>query len=151
MATILLHPLYYYYTTWNVILVCLHPWIHPYVNLLFSSFFVLVVGFFAVHLNHNFLKKDLNTITEDTYLRSFLLVAADVLFHVIPFIFILSKYKGYYSKKSNVYSIATSVLLIIIYMMLTDIKKVYNLTPLFITVLFIITYICYVFFLVKSV
>lgn len=133
-----LQPIHMYFTFWNFVFVCLHKWTHRHIDLLFTSMFVMIGGFFAVHLNHM-----LEQNNSDTYFYSFLLVLIDILFHTIPFVFIFIKYHSHYKKLNSSYPVMISVLIVLVYILQVNIQQTYYIHQLFMTFVFILSFIAY--------
>lgn len=125
-----------FFTAWTVILVLFHHYTHAHFHLLAITFVVAVVGTYLTHVNPKYfvMHIDDSKIVMTPPLSYYL----NVLFHVVPFLFILFKYGPYYYKLINMKNmnrhayyimlLNTSVL-VITYAILIDIPSRYNISP----------------------
>jgi hypothetical protein len=102
-----------YFTFINLVLIVFHKYTYKKINLLFTSFVCSIFGFMFFNICPGQFKVDLmgNHITvKKPWLR-----IADMLFHHLPLLFVLTLYLNYYRKNSFDVSFLTANLILLVY------------------------------------
>lgn len=132
-----------FFTFWSVLLVLFHPQVFKYVNLLYITFITMIIGLYLSFINpRRFVFYFEGERYEYNGAQKFIIV--DILFHILAFYFIWSRYAGYYTcleitDMKNIYAL----LIIIIYVVFTNIKKVYGVAFLELFFVFLVANILY--------
>ncbi len=118
--------LYKFFTLWVVLLVLFNKYTYKYVNLEYLTFITLIVGLYLSYINPKFYRfKILDKWYEiRKTCEKFFLV--DLLFHILTFYFVYKTYHNEYIKYDK--RTFSSLLLILVYYLLIDINKVYNIS-----------------------
>lgn len=133
-----------FFTTWVLVMCLLHHIVFDKVNLLLLSWITCIVGLYLSFINpRKFVFYFEGKRYEYTGLEKFFIV--DSMFHILVLYFIITHYGAYYSSlnlfsKQNV--IAISILLIYLYV--TNIKKVYGISVIEVASVSIVAGILYV-------
>lgn len=109
-----------YFTVWNLVLVICYKWTHKYVDVLLTSLVVVCMSFFFVHVHPRQMQVE-NTNT-NIVIKGWNLVLADMLFHIIPLLLVLTMWKP----PTTAIPIATAVCLMLAYVVANDVEKRYN-------------------------
>ena len=116
---------FYFFTNWSFIFSVFHRYTYKYVNLLYMSFITMFMGLYMSYINPRkfvFFFDDKRYIYEG--LHKFIL--CDMIFHILVFILIVGKYASYYQKHKSPGGILAVLGIMVIYMMIYDIEKVYG-------------------------
>jgi hypothetical protein len=132
-----------FFTFWNILLVAFHKYTRHYVDLLYLSFVVLVVGFYLSFINPaRFIFRFGEEKVYVTGLEKF--VFCDLLSHLLIFGYVL--YLTYSTKtlpRAGDVQLFVSILIIITYILIVDVKYVYGISLLEILVVFSIANLAY--------
>lgn len=112
----------FYFTNINLLLVLFSKYTHPYINLLFTCTFVLFGGLYISYINPGyfyFIDEFGNAHSIDAYKKFYI----DVLFHILPLIYIYITYNDYYSTNPG---IITAIIIIILYLCTVKIENIYK-------------------------
>lgn len=147
-----------YFTAWVFVLVVFHKWTFRFFNLMFLSLSVLVVSMYISYVDPKYFKYILirnkvstegnGTVTNVVYhIKGNTKIILDVIYHILPFIFVVWKYGLYYMKYDVAYSLSMSnaVLLIMIYIVLFNVEQVYDLNEyIFVSLvcMLVLVYLC---------
>jgi magnesium-transporting ATPase (P-type) len=131
-----------FYTTWNVIFVCLHTWLHSYINLLYSSFIALFIGLYISNVNP---RQYVVKVGKKTYtITGTKKIMVDLFFHILPFAFVYYIYRNYYKDNERLnQTLLTSIVIFIIYICSIDIEAIYGIPFTEFTILFAMANISY--------
>lgn len=123
MITDYLH-VFLFFTTWNVLLVTLHPITHKYVNLLYLSFITTMIGLYLSFVNpKRFVLRFGKTKYYYTGLEKFFIV--DITFHILVLVYVMYIYHVFYSLP-NWRETSGAILILIIYLCTINIQRVYG-------------------------
>ena len=93
-------------TIWNVFLVIAHRWTHPYIDLLLTSTVILFASTYLLYVSPGYFRLvvDWGSAAEGSTAAKPRVIASTslllhVLFHLVPFLFILFRYGSYYAKR----------------------------------------------------
>lgn len=113
-----------FFTTWCVLLVALHKNLYKNINLLYISFVTCVIGTYFSLYNPKYFEFEWKnkTYIVDGWKKFFL---AD-LTHIIPFLIIYCIYYKYYKTSKSILQNIHAFLILIIYLSLYNVQKVYN-------------------------
>lgn len=135
----------FYFTNWTVLLILLHKFSHKYFNLLFLSFFVLIVSTYVFYINNNFFPFSFRN--EVLGLYGTYKDLMHIIIHILPLAFILSKYGSYYILKKKIFhNILPTFLLIVIYLFFVNFTHLYMIGWKDVTLLFVVTMLTYLSF-----
>jgi hypothetical protein len=116
-----------FFTTWNVILVLFNKWTHRYVNLLYLSFITTFVGLYLSFVNpRRFVFRFGQQKYNFTGLEKFFIV--DITFHIFVFMYVLYLYHVhyYYAKPSMYNTTIIAFVLLLVYVSMINIRRVYG-------------------------
>lgn len=125
-----------YFTVWNVLLVIFHKYTHRYVDLLFTTTIVLVVGWGSIHLNTRYVYKEQQLVAKDVGI-----IVLDMLMHVIPFIFVCVYYRKFYA--SQIIPACTAIVILLVYVVWADVERLYSLSQWTLAFLFCVGFLFY--------
>lgn len=132
-----------FFTFWNILLVIFHKYTSQYVDLLYLSFIVLVVGLYLSFINPaKFMLRFGEKKVYFTGLEKF--VFCDLLSHSLVFVYVL--YLTYGTKKllrAGDVQLFVSIMIIVAYIILVNVKYVYGISLLEILVVFSIANLAY--------
>lgn len=136
----------YYLTTWAFLLFLLHSIIHPYVDLLFLSTTVFIVGTFIFFINPGICKVNLykekgkeREYQPSKQLASGWVLLVHTMFHVLPFILIVLMYRKYYRTRKFSSCTVVSICIILLYLSLVNINNIYDISDIAIATYFAIS------------
>lgn len=109
-------------TTINFLLVIFSPYVYKYIDLLFLSLCVCIIGLYISYFSPGYFILPINNY-ENVIVTGFSKFILDMLFHIIPLLYVYIVYNNYYSKHFN---IASALILIIVYSIFFDIEEIYN-------------------------
>lgn len=114
----------YFFTTWNIILVCFHKYTYKKVNLLFTSFVILITSLYISYIKPKYylFKFDNKDYVFEGNNKLFLI---DLPMHIGIFVFIYLTYYKYYKKNTS--TILITICFILFYFTFFDTEKIYNL------------------------
>jgi hypothetical protein len=131
-----------FFTTWNVLLVLFHRYTYKFIDLLYLSYLTLMIGLYLSFVNP---KRFIFRFGDKRYnfngINKFLVV--DLFFHILVFLFVYLTYFSYYHQQSCDSSLLNTFAIIIMYVCVVDIKKVYGITFLEFLIVFAITNLLY--------
>lgn len=114
-----------YFTVWCLLLVIFSKTTHVYLDLLMTSLFVLVCGSYLTYVFPRSVKFRFcgHAMTIEGWKLRFL----DVITHVLPFLYIAWTYGGHYIRcDTSLFPILNLCLLVLLYVSLFDVFKVYG-------------------------
>jgi hypothetical protein len=114
--------LFRYLSVYVVALVAFAHVTHRWVNLLFLTTFVLVCVTYIAHVRPGYLKIG----SRGKKLDGAALVAVDLLFHWVPWAWVLWRYGKYYRKNAWGLETTVAVLVILFYIMTVDVSATYD-------------------------
>ena len=132
----------FYLTSINFLLVIFSHFTHKYINLLFTSLFVFMGGMYVSYINPGYFIQ-IGENNEKKEIFGFQKFIYDSVFHVLPLVYVFIMYRKYYSLNP---SITSAIILIILYLCLVDVKKIYNTDENVIGLLFISLILFYSYF-----
>jgi hypothetical protein len=114
-----------YFTIINLIFILFSRYIYKYINLLLTTIVVSIIGsiFFWLCPKEFNLKINKNI---SIVFNGDLLKTIDILFHQIPLIYILYNYYNYYKKDPFNMSFFNSLLILIIYLSISNLDNLYG-------------------------
>ena len=105
-----------FFTTWNIIFIMLHPIIHEYIDVLFTSLATLIIStYFVIVKGNHFHIYFRDT---DYHVNTIIVQAIHFILHIIPFVVILVLERNY---KMDYVRMITTLLLMYIYMLVIDV------------------------------
>lgn len=110
-----------YLTSINFILVLFSKYTHTYIDLLFLSLFVCIIGLYISHISPGYLLVYSNN--QIHVVTGYPKLLLDIVFHILPLIYVFAVYNNYYAVHSNVTS---ALILIFTYAVIIDIKIIYD-------------------------
>ena len=112
-----------FFTTWSTILTVLHMYTSAAFNLVYMTWIVLVVGLYFSFINPRKFVVYMNDGKRITFngIQKFFIV--DLVFHILMFWYAWSLYGA---KKQSLATYLNVILLMLIYLSLVDVKKVYG-------------------------
>lgn len=114
-----------YFTLWCLLLVCFSSHTHMYVDLLLTSSFVLLCGSYLTYVYPRRVKFMFNG--ETFTIVGWKLNLIDLLFHVLPFMYIVWRYGEYYIKsEKTIPPLLNSLLVALLYVSTFDVFEVYG-------------------------
>jgi hypothetical protein len=129
-----------FFTTWSVCLVIFHRYTYKYINLVLITMFAFFGGFY---LSFVYPKAYYLYDGEKEYkIQGWTRFIIDILFHVIPYMFILSRYVHYYKLFDN--QTISAFALIMIYVILIPSNYVYKISSMEIFKIYMIVVILFV-------
>lgn len=113
-----------FFTTWVVLLLVFHDYTHRYIDLFFLTFVTLFCGLYVSLVSP---RKYSFVLFGDTYFLTGIdrFFAVDIVFHIIAFIFVYSRYHSYYTPASIDGKFLSALLIIAAYLILVDAKRQY--------------------------
>jgi hypothetical protein len=130
-----------YLTNLSLILVLIAPYIYKYIDLLFLSLFVCVGGLYVSYLNPGIVVIE---VQDNVYeINGVFKIIFDVILHVLPLLYILTRYGEYYKSNPN---IIPSLIIILVYISCFDIASLYKTNTNVIGLIFILCIIFYSFY-----
>lgn len=115
----------YFFTTWNVILVLFHKYTHKIINLLFTSFVVLIISMYISYINPKYYLFKFDN-KEYVFKGNNKLFLIDLPMHIGVFVFIYLIYYKYY-KKNNL-TIPITICFLLFYFVFFNTPKIYNIS-----------------------
>lgn len=112
---------FYFLTFINFFLVLIAPLIYKYIDLFFLSIVVCVIGLYVSHISPGYVSVLYKG--EQYVLKTGCKVFLDLLFHILPVIYIFIRYQDYYKDNANIF---TALLVILVYVSIMDIDYLYN-------------------------
>lgn len=117
--------IYLFFTFWLIILTLFHKYVYKYINLLYLSFLTLIIGSYMSYINPREFKFIL--FNESYKLESGdKLIIIDLFAHLLIFVYIYSLYYKYYTPFRVDIPLLLSILVLLIYTFLINIKNLYN-------------------------
>lgn len=114
-----------FFTTWMVIFVIFHRYVYKHINLLYLSFITLICGLYFSFVNpRKFVIYIDNVRYEYNGVQKFIIV--DMFFHVSVFAYIYCMYSSYYKNVIDS-KLLLSVIILMLYLFLVNVKKTYGL------------------------
>lgn len=132
-------------TNISFVLVLLAPFIYQYIDLLFLTFFVCIGGLYISYVNPGVIRYSFNE--HDYEIKGVFKVFLDIFLHVLPFLYILTRYGEFYKSNPN---IIPPIILVLVYISCIDIKYVYQTNTDAIGLIFILCIIFYAFYTRKK-
>lgn len=125
----------YLFTFWVIILCIFDEYTHKYVNLLYLTFVTLVIGMYIsyVHPRYFHYPIDNDVIKFEGFTKFYII---DLFSHIIPFIYIVYKYKSYYSSISLA-DMPFTFLILIMYYILLNTETIYGINKQELVLLFV--------------
>lgn len=117
--------LFLYFTTWNCILVALFPLVDPYIDLVFTSFTVLVISSYFVYVRPGYIEVTLRDRTK-WRIQGLLLQALHAVFHILPFALVILWLKPCYRVRYD--KLFTTMAIMYIFMIVVNVEKLYKIT-----------------------
>lgn len=117
------------FTTWNLLLVLFHKWTFKYIDLLFTTVVTMLIGFCITHFSPGYSSEfvvDFDKHGDPIRIHGWHAVAIDVVFHVLPFVFVYTVYGAHYKRMANYAPTMVAVLVLGAYLLLFDIERVYG-------------------------
>lgn len=133
-----------FFTTWLLILVIFHKYVHPYVNLLLLAFVTATIGLYFSFINpRRFVFYMQGERYEYTGLEKFIIV--DMFFHLLVLYFVWSMYGPYYMSQDTwtYHGTWAAFGLLALYALITNIKRIYGVSFIETISVFIIALIAY--------
>ena len=132
-------------TNISFVLVLLAPFVYQYIDLLFLTFFVCIGGLYISYVNPG---KIHFTFENQVYeIKGIFKVFLDIYLHVLPFLYILTRYGEFYKSNPN---IIPAIILVLVYISCIDIGFVYQTNTDTIGLIFILCIIFYAFYTRKK-
>jgi hypothetical protein len=137
--------LYKFFTFWVVFLVLGNKYTYKYVNLEYLTFITLLIGLYLSYINPGYYRFKLLDKWYEIRNTCEKFILVDLLFHILTFYYVYKIYRNEYIKLDK--RIVISLLLIMIYYILIDIEKIYNISEKELMGVFVIVNIIYLLFL----
>ena len=127
----------YFLTSWSILFVILHTFTHKYIDLLYMTFIILVIGSYISFVRP---KKFVYKIDNEEIVFKGLhkLIVVDIFAHLLPFLFIYYKYRTYYMTRDFPLYDPITILIILSYFVLIDTNALYGVDKYEIFLLFIV-------------
>lgn len=132
-----------YLTTWSILLLLMHKYVHKYIDILLVATIVMVTGTYVSHVHP---KRFTLNYTKDTIIVDglFKILTADVL-HISLFVLALIWYGRFYVQNTNKLTpLMGAIALLIVYYIVNNPSKLYGIDNNEIASLFSIIILCYV-------
>jgi hypothetical protein len=125
----------YLFTFWTIVLCIFHEYTYKYFNLLYLTFIVFIAGLYISYVNPKYYIYEVNneTIVFDGFSKFYVI---DIFCHTLPFLYIYYVYGTYYTSKSLL-DFPLTILLILLFLIILNAKKVYGLTQQEVILLYI--------------
>lgn len=114
----------YFFTTWNIILVIFHKYIYNKINLLFTSFVILITSLYISYINPKYYLFEFNN-KDYVFKENNKLFLIDLPMHIGIFIFIYLTYYKYYKKNNS--TLLLTFCFMFFYFVVFNTEKIYNL------------------------
>jgi hypothetical protein len=115
-----------FFTFWMVFLIVFHHYTYKYVNLLYLSYVTLICGLYLSFINpRRFVFYFEGVRYEYTGVQKFIIV--DLIFHILVFYFVYRRYASYYTSNYDM-RLLVSFIIVIIYALFNNIKKIYGIS-----------------------
>lgn len=135
-----------FFTTWSCVLTVLHKYTHSIIELRFMTFMVMLMGLYLSFINPRRFVVHFHDGSVVTFTGAEKFVAVDMFLHIGVFVYISSLYS---SKPFVLAKVVNTCILFIIYLSVTDVKRVYGVTLFEMTCVFLISYILFSLLLLK--
>ena len=131
-----------FFTTWVLILIIFHKYIHNYINLLYLSFITLICGLYLSFINP---RKFVFYFDGKKYIYNGIekFIIVDMFFHILVFYFVYTHYNIYYRTSGYDVKLIWALLIILLYVIFTNIKKIYGISFWEMGLVFVIANILY--------
>lgn len=128
----------FFFTTWNILLVVFHKYTSEYIDLLYLSFITMFIGLYLSLVNP---RKFVFRYDDKKYVfmgfQKFLMI--DIVFHIFIFLYVFFYIHESFSEKK----LLGSILILAVYIICINIKKVYGISIIEFIILFSIINILY--------
>lgn len=115
-----------FFTCWMIIMIIFHHYTHKYINLLYLSLVTMIGGLYLSFINpRKFIFYFEGVRYEYTGIQKFIIV--DLIFHILAFYFIYCRYSKYYTNMFDM-KFLISCIILFIYMLSYNIRKVYGIS-----------------------
>lgn len=130
---------FYCLTIINFLLVLFAPYVYKYIDLMFLSSCVCVIGLYISYISPGYF----NVPFEDNIrVTGITKIIIDFVFHVMPLIYVYIFYRDYYLKNLNINS---AIILVVLYAIFVDIEAIYNTNIEIVTILFLSIIVLYMY------
>ena len=115
--------LLFFFTTWNTIIILFHRYLYKSVNLIYLTYITCLIGTYLSLYNPGYFKVNISgeTIVIDGWKK---FIMADMV-HLLPFLFVYCMYYTHYKNEPGYVPMVNAMLLLLIYVILANIKKIY--------------------------
>jgi hypothetical protein len=125
-----------FFTTWNALIVLFHKYLYKSIHLVYLTYITCIIGTYLAHYNPKHFDFVLNG-------KQYRIEGWNLLFfadtaHFIPFLLVYCLYSKYYKKEFDSLQVVNAVILLLIYVILLNIKRVYGVSFKELCVVFII-------------
>ena len=117
--------LLFYFTTWNCILVCFFNIFDPYIDIVFTSFTVLIISSYFVYVRPRYIKVTSSDMNNDV-IQGIQLQVLHGIFHILPFALVVLWLKPCY--KVSYKKLFFTAVIVYVYMLTVNVEKLYNIT-----------------------
>ena len=113
-----------FFTTWNALIIIFHEYLYQSIHLKYLTFITCIVGTYLAYFN----PKHFDLIWQGKQYRveGWMKVLIADTAHFIPFLFVYCLYSQYYVKKYDSLQLLNAIILLMIYVVLLNIKRVYG-------------------------
>ena len=118
-----------YFTIWTLLCVILAPYIYQEIDLLLLTSTVLMVSTYLLYINPGHFRLVLNWDTDHMIYTSDVSWAGNIIhvvFHVLPWLYILFKYADYYLSRKPSSHTFFAIMLMFMYMYAVKLEEVYD-------------------------
>lgn len=125
----------YLFTFWVIVLCIFDEYTHKYVNLLYLTFITLIIGLYISYVHPRYFRYPIDdeTIRFEGFTKFYII---DLFSHIVPFIYILFKYKSYYASTSLI-DMPFTFLILSMYYILLNTETIYGISKQEVLILFI--------------
>jgi hypothetical protein len=113
-----------FFTTWNALIILFHKFLYQSIHLKYLTFITCILGTYLAYYN----PKHFEFLLQGKKYRveGWAKVLVVDTTHFIPFIFIYCLYHQYYETKFDILQLVNAIILLLIYVVLLNIKRVYS-------------------------
>jgi hypothetical protein len=125
-----------FFTTWNALIIIFHKYLYQSIHLKYLNFITCIVGTYLSYFN----PKHFDIVWQGKQYRveGWMKVLIADTTHFIPFLFVYCLYSQYYVKNFDSMQLLNAIILLMIYVVLLNIKRVYGVSFKELFVVFII-------------
>lgn len=136
--------LWKFLTFWSFVLCIAAPWVYKTIDLLLLSLFVLIAGTGIFFIKPGTVRVELCNGKTMEFRNGFDKALLNLVFHVLPFVMIYACYGRYYIEHSYNFATTISCFIIMLYTLTQDWERLYNASPEWNIIYFVVALLSYV-------